>query len=45
MITAWLPTPAELEALNTGAAIHVHILGRVPPPMNVFVGPVPAEVG
>jgi hypothetical protein len=41
MITAWVPTPAELEALSAGAAIHVRILGSLPPPMNVFVGPVP----
>lgn len=45
MITAWLPTPAELAALNAGAAVHVRILGKVPPPMMVMVGPVPAEAG
>src|SRR3546814_6206101 len=26
MITAWIPTPAELAALNAGAAVHVRIL-------------------
>lgn len=41
MVTAWKPTPAELEALNAGASIHVRILGKVPPPMNLSVGPVP----
>ena len=41
MITAWVPTPDELAALIAGAAVHVRILGTVPPPMNVFVGPVP----
>jgi hypothetical protein len=41
MTTAWLPTPAELEALNSGAAVHVRILGNVPPPMMVTVGPAP----
>ena len=45
MITAWLPTPAELAALNAGAAIHVRILGNTPPPMNVMVGPIPGEAG
>lgn len=45
MITAWLPTPAELAALNAGAAIHVRVLGSVPPPMMVMVGPIPAELG
>lgn len=41
MITAWLPTPAELAALHAGAAVHVRILGCVPPPMYVDVGPIP----
>lgn len=41
MTTAWLPTPAELAALNAGSAIHVRILGQVPPPMYVGVGPIP----
>lgn len=45
MVTAWLPTPAELAALNAGAAIHVRILGAVPPPMMVEVGPIPGEAG
>ncbi len=42
MTTAWLPTPEELAALNAGAAVHVRILGNMPPPMMVSVGPVPA---
>ena len=41
MVTAWLPTPAELAALNAGATVHVKIMGNVPPPMIVKVGPVP----
>jgi hypothetical protein len=41
MVTAWMPTPAELAALNAGAAIHVRILGCIPPPMVVFAGPIP----
>lgn len=41
MITAWVPNPAELAALNAGASVHVRILGRVPPPMMVMVGPIP----
>lgn len=41
MVTAWQPTPAELKALNAGAAIHVRILGTVPVPMVVETGPVP----
>lgn len=43
MVTAWLPTPEELALLNAGASIHVRILGAVPPPMMVEVGPIPAE--
>lgn len=45
MITAWLPTPAELAAINAGAPIHVRILGRVPPPMMVMVGSIPGDAG
>lgn len=41
MVTAWVPSPAELKALNEGASIYVRILGDVPPPMNVEVGPLP----
>lgn len=41
MVTAWLPTPKELEALNAGAAVHVRILGTAHPPIMVEVGEVP----
>jgi hypothetical protein len=41
MVTAWLPTPKELEALNAGAPVHVHILGTAHPPIMVDVGEVP----
>lgn len=41
MVTAWLPTPEELAALNRGAAIHVTILGVMHPPIMVGTGPVP----
>lgn len=41
MVTAWLPTPKELEALNAGASVHVRILGTVHPPIMVDVGEVP----
>jgi hypothetical protein len=41
MVTAWLPTPKELEALNAGAAVHVRILGIGHPPIMVETGPVP----
>jgi hypothetical protein len=44
MVSAWFPSPAELAALNSGAPVHVLILGRVPPPMLVEVGPVTAPI-
>lgn len=43
MVTAWFPTPAEIEAMHAGAPIHVRIIGNIPPPMMVMVGEVPAE--
>lgn len=45
MVTAWFPTPKELDAINAGAPIHVRILGNIPPPMMVEVGPVPSDEG
>jgi hypothetical protein len=41
MVTAWFPTPDELEALNAGAPVHVKIWGNSPPPMMVEVGDKP----
>ncbi len=43
MTTAWMPTPAELEALNAGAAIHVTLIGTAHPPIMLEVGPAPEE--
>lgn len=45
LTTAWEPTPAELEALQAGANIHVQLLGvsRGHPPIIVFVGPEPSD--
>ncbi len=43
MVTAWHPTPDELEALMNGAPIHVQLLGQSHPPIMVGVGPVPDE--
>ena len=41
MVTAWLPTPEELAALNAGAAVHVRILGTQHPPIMLEVGEPP----
>ncbi len=43
MVTAWLPTPKELELLNRGASVHVTILGQQHPPLMVSVGELPDE--
>lgn len=41
MVTAWFPTPKELEALNAGAPVHVRLLGTGHPPIMVEVGAAP----
>lgn len=41
MVTAWLPTPKELEALNKGAPVHVRLIGTSHPPIMVEVGELP----
>lgn len=38
MVSAWFPTPREIEALAAGAPIHVRILGTAHPPIIVEVG-------
>lgn len=42
MVTAWLPMPEELALLNSGATVHVRLIGTGHPPIMVEVGPVPA---
>ena len=44
MVTAWLPTPDEIKAINSGAAIHIQIQGTGHPPILVDVGPKPDPV-
>lgn len=41
MVSAWIPSPKELEALNAGAPVHVKIWGVSPAPMIVEVGDAP----
>lgn len=35
MVTAWLPTPDEIDAIVKGSPIYVELFGTVPPPMRV----------
>ena len=41
MVSAWLPTPKELEALNAGAPVHLRVQGTGHPPVLVEVGEPP----
>jgi hypothetical protein len=41
MVTAWMPTPDELAALNAGAPVHLRIVGTGHPPVMIGVGDVP----
>lgn len=41
MLTAWFPSPEELEALLNGAPIIVSIIGRDHPPIMLSVGDLP----
>ncbi len=45
MVTAWTPTPQELELLAAGANIEIEMWGVMPPPMRVIVGAPPVETG
>ena len=40
MVTAWEPTPDELERLNKGASIHLIVGGTGHPPVLLEVGEV-----
>lgn len=37
MISAWEPTPAEIEALANGAPLYLQIVGTAHPPVAVWV--------
>ncbi len=41
MITAWFPTPKELEMIIAGAPVHVRLIGINHPPIMVEIGEVP----
>ncbi len=42
MVSAWEPTPEELEAIKAGASIHLMISAPQHPVVAMTVGPVPA---
>lgn len=42
VVSSWQPTPAELNALNAGAPIHLTVLGQGHPPVTLGVGPIPS---
>lgn len=41
MLTAWEPTPDELERLAKGAKVYLRVIGRSHPPVMLSVGEVP----
>lgn len=41
MVSAWEPTPAELESLKKGAPILLYIGGNIHPVVSVIVGDIP----
>lgn len=41
MVTAWFPTPDEIERITAGAPIYLHIIGNSHPPVKMSVGTVP----
>lgn len=41
MVSAWIPSPEELERLNAGAMIELCVMGIVHPPVGMSVGAVP----
>ena len=43
MQTAWLPTPDEIEAIQSGAPIILTVLGTVHPPVMMSVGREPDD--
>lgn len=37
MVSAWEPTPAELEAMKTGAPVYLQVYGTAHPPVMLWV--------
>lgn len=45
MVSAWFPTPEEIERIVQGAPIYLTVLGVVHPPVALGVGPRPGFEG
>ncbi len=45
MMSAWFPTPEEIEPNRRGAPVYLTVLGKVHPPVAIAVGPVPPVRG
>jgi hypothetical protein len=41
MVSAWTPTPDELERLNKGAPLYLRVMGKAHPPVILNVGDPP----
>jgi hypothetical protein len=41
MVTAWEPTPDEVERLSRGAPLYLHVVGTGHPPVKLVVGEAP----
>jgi hypothetical protein len=37
MVSAWEPTPAEIEAMKNGAPVYLQIVGTAHPPVFIWV--------
>lgn len=38
MVSAWFPTPEEIERMKQGAPIYLTLMGRIHPPVSLCVG-------
>ncbi len=45
MLTAWEPTPHEIELINRGAPVLLRLLGEQHPPVSITVGEPPKMTG
>jgi len=43
METAWFPTPAEIDAINSGAPVILRVLGTSHPPVMLSTGNAPDD--